>query len=128
MPKHVEDAKSRSTQEMLKSLAEATASEGSRVGVDVEDVRAINIDNEVFIDRNFTETERTYCKKAPSPQASFAGRWSAKEAVFKCLGVSSKGAGAALSEIEIVNDEKGAPIVLVSVVMLQQIEATEANE
>ncbi|KAL1856113.1 beta subunit of fatty acid synthetase [Paecilomyces lecythidis] len=100
-----------STQKVVESLAKAAAVENSKVGVDVESVQAINIDNETFIERNFTSNEQEYCRKAPSPQASFAGRWSAKEAVFKSLGVSSKGAGAPLNEIEIVNDENGAPTV-----------------
>ncbi|GAD95795.1 fatty acid synthase alpha subunit FasA, putative, partial [Paecilomyces variotii No. 5] len=100
-----------STQKVVESLAKAAAVENSKVGVDVESVQAINIENETFIERNFTSDEQVYCRKAPSPQASFAGRWSAKEAVFKSLGVSSKGAGAPLKEIEIVNDENGAPTV-----------------
>jgi fatty acid synthase subunit alpha len=99
---------------MLESLAKANASEGSKVGVDVEDIKAINIENETFVERNFTQKEQEYCKKAPSPQASFAGRWSAKEAVFKSLGVCSKGAGAPLQDIEITSDNNGAPQVLVS--------------
>ena len=74
------------------SLAQANAKEGSKVGVDVEDIRAINIDNNTFVERNFTQKEVAYCKEAASPQASFAGRWSAKEAVFKSLGVCGKGA------------------------------------
>ncbi len=61
--------------------------------------------------RNFTKQEQAYCNKAASPQASYAGRWSAKEAVFKSLGVSGKGAGASLFDIEIVADENGAPKV-----------------
>ena len=96
---------------MLESLTKATAAEGSKVGVDVEDIEAINIDNDTFVSRNFTSQEQAYCKKAASPQASFAGRWSAKEAVFKSLGVLSKGAGAALADIEILSDENGAPKV-----------------
>ncbi|KAJ9213260.1 hypothetical protein DTO166G4_5067 [Paecilomyces variotii] len=100
-----------STQKVVESLAKAAAVENSKVGVDVESVQAINVDNETFIERNFTSNEQVYCRKAPSPQASFAGRWSAKEAVFKSLGVSSKGAGAPLKDIEIVNDENGAPVV-----------------
>ena len=103
-----------STQNMLKSLAEATAAPGSKVGVDVEEVQAINVENATFIKRNFTEQEQEYCQQAPSPQASFAGRWSAKEAVFKSLGVSSRGGGASLREIEIFHDQNGAPSVLVS--------------
>ncbi|CRG88720.1 fatty acid synthase subunit alpha, fungi type [Talaromyces islandicus] len=107
----IETDQTEKTRKMVESLAAATAMPNSRVGVDVEHVDAINIENEVFVERNFTETEQEYCRKAPSPQASFAGRWSAKEAVFKSLGVQSKGAGAPLKEIEIINDANGAPTV-----------------
>lgn len=110
-PKKPTSKNAETTKTMLESLAQASASEGSKIGVDVEDINAINIENETFVSRNFTQKEQAYCKKAPSPQASFAGRWSAKEAVFKSLGVCSKGAGAPLSDIEIINDENGAPIV-----------------
>ncbi|MCJ1425967.1 3-oxoacyl-[acyl-carrier-protein] synthase [Sticta canariensis] len=103
--------KTESTREMVASLAKATATDNSKVGVDVESVEAININNDTFIDRNFTANEQEYCRTAPSARASFAGRWSAKEAVFKSMGVSSKGAGAALREIEITNDANGAPVV-----------------
>jgi fatty acid synthase subunit alpha len=113
-PEKVVTENSKSTKAMLESLAKANASEGSKVGVDVEDIKAINIENETFVERNFTQKEQEYCKKAPSPQASFAGRWSAKEAVFKSLGVCSKGAGAPLQDIEITSDDNGAPQVLVS--------------
>lgn len=106
--------KTESTKEIVESLVKATAIENSKVGVDVESIDAINIDNETFVERNFTSKEQEYCFKAPSPQASFAGRWSAKEAVFKSLGVAGKGAGASLKEIEILNDHKGAPVVTVS--------------
>jgi fatty acid synthase subunit alpha len=104
-------AKTEQTRLMVESLAKATATANSKLGVDVESVNAINIENETFIERNFTTTEQAYCKKAGSPQASFAGRWSAKEAVFKSLGVLGKGAGAPLRDIEITNDESGAPVV-----------------
>ncbi|KAB2576509.1 Beta-ketoacyl synthase [Lasiodiplodia theobromae] len=107
----VEKAKKEQTRQMVESLAKATAGENSKVGVDVENISAIPIDNETFIERNFTEKEQAYCKAAPNPAASFAGRWSAKEAVFKSLGVAGKGAGAGLKEIEVLNDENGAPVV-----------------
>lgn len=110
-PKKAPSANVVESKALLESLAQASAAEGSKVGVDVEDIRAINIDNETFVERNFTEKERAYCNKAASPQASYAGRWSAKEAVFKSLGVCSKGAGAPLYDIEILSDEKGAPQV-----------------
>ncbi|GLI74712.1 beta subunit of fatty acid synthetase [Penicillium ochrochloron] len=108
-PKEVEKE---STRQMVESLAKANAAgDNSKVGVDVENIDAVNISNETFVERNFTASEQEYCRKAASPQASFAGRWSAKEAVFKSLGVSSKGAGAALKEIEIGSDANGAPVV-----------------
>jgi len=107
-------SKTDSTRQMVESLAKATATENSKIGVDVESIDAINIDNQTFVERNFTTKEQEYCRKAPSTQASFAGRWSAKEAVFKALGVPGKGAGAPLKDIEITNDEKGAPVVTVS--------------
>lgn len=100
---------------MVESLAKANATENSKVGVDVENIDAINISNETFVERNFTASEQEYCRKAASPRSSFAGRWSAKEAVFKSLGVTSKGAGAALKEIEIGCDANGAPVVTVSI-------------
>ncbi|KAI0132603.1 fatty acid synthase subunit alpha [Xylariales sp. AK1849] len=105
-------AKAKSTKEMVEALARTLeTSKNHKVGVDVEDIAAINIENDTFVERNFTEREIAYCRKMPSVQSSFAGRWSAKEAVFKSLGVKSKGAGAALKEIEVLSDEHGAPIV-----------------
>ncbi|KAK0112071.1 3-oxoacyl-[acyl-carrier-protein] synthase [Cadophora gregata f. sp. sojae] len=112
--KTINKAKNEATKQMVESLAKGAATASNKVGVDVEDISAINIENDTFLERNFTGAERSYCLKAPSPQSSFAGKWSAKEAVFKSLGVASKGAGAPLKEIEIINNEKGAPIVTVS--------------
>ncbi|KAF2107798.1 fatty acid synthase alpha subunit FasA [Lophiotrema nucula] len=80
------------------------------IGVDIESFDSIDTSNDVFMRRNFTEAERLYCQAAPDPRASLTGRWAAKEAVFKSLGVKSKGAGAAMKEIEILS-EAGRPIV-----------------
>lgn len=121
------DKKTESTRQMVESLAKATATVDSKIGVDVESVDAINIENETFIERNFTAKEQEYCRKAPSPQASFAGRWSAKEAVFKSLGVEGKGAGAGMKDIEVLNDEKGAPVVTVSGSLLGDTALDQAN-
>ncbi|MCJ1306831.1 3-oxoacyl-[acyl-carrier-protein] synthase [Agyrium rufum] len=100
------------TKQMLESLTKASNSENTKVGVDVESMDALNIDNETFVERNFTTKERDYCRKAADPRASFTGRWSAKEAVFKSLGVKSAGAGQGMSEIEIMVDENGGPVVV----------------
>ncbi|KAL4923343.1 trifunctional fatty acid synthase subunit FAS2 [Aspergillus undulatus] len=110
-PPAAADKGAESTKAVIESLAKAHAAENSKIGVDVESIASINITNETFVERNFTASEQQYCQSAPSPQSSFAGRWSAKEAVFKSLGVPSKGAGAPLSDIEIENDSNGAPIV-----------------
>ena len=67
--------------------------------------------NPTFVDRNFTDAEVAYCRAQPSPSASFAARWVGKEAVFKSLGVASKGAAAAMKDIEILPDESGVPTV-----------------
>lgn len=107
------DVETEETRKMLESITKASAAPGTKIGVDVERIDGVNIDNETFVKRNFTAQEIAYCQKAAHPQSSFTGRWSAKEAVFKSLGVQSQGAGAALGDIEIVSDANGAPTVKV---------------
>jgi fatty acid synthase subunit alpha len=68
--------------------------------------------NPTFVERNFTDAEIAYCNGQPSPPSSFAARWAGKEAVFKSLGVPSRGAGAAMKEIEILPGDSGAPRVI----------------
>ena len=86
----------------------------SSVGVDVVDLKTFTSDeNSVFIERNYTDAERRFAAQSLDPHATFASRWCAKEAVFKSLKVKSKGAGAAMKDIEIVSDE-GVPSVKVS--------------
>jgi fatty acid synthase subunit alpha len=75
-------------------------------------ISAVPSHNPTFVERNFTDAEIAYCRAQPSSQSSFAARWAGKEAVFKSLGVKSQGAGAAMKDIEILNDEAtGAPVV-----------------
>ncbi|KAI8145418.1 fatty acid synthase [Fennellomyces sp. T-0311] len=105
------------TQAVLASLAEQQAGKKG-VGVDVELCSAINVDNDTFVERNFSPEEIKYCQGRPDSQASFAGRWSAKEAVFKAISsygkIQSDGAGAPLKDIEIVADQVGAPQVVLT--------------
>ncbi|KAG0669283.1 3-oxoacyl-[acyl-carrier-protein] synthase [Maudiozyma exigua] len=86
-------------------------SPNTSVGVDSELISSINIENDTFIERNFTESEVNYCQKQPNVRSSFAGTWSAKEAIFKSLGVQSKGAGASLKDIEITRVNGNGPEV-----------------
>lgn len=106
-----QDPQTEQTKKILESLALAAATKGNQVGVDVETIADFNISNPTFLDRNFTDAEREYCRRASNPQASFCGSWSAKEAVFKSLGVKSGGGGAELRSIEILRDGKGVPDV-----------------
>jgi fatty acid synthase subunit beta len=96
-----------------KVVADALASKGSvtGVGVDQELISSVPSSNPCFVERNFTEAEIAYCRAQPSPSSSFAARWVGKEAVFKSLGVPSKGAAAAMKDIEILPDESGVPTV-----------------
>lgn len=91
---------------------QATAgAKDSGVGVDVELISSVNVDNETFVERNFTDDEIAYCRSQPCVQSSFAGTWSAKEAVFKSLGVKSQGGGASLKDIEITRAAGKGPEV-----------------
>ncbi|KAG8213088.1 hypothetical protein J3R82DRAFT_11484 [Butyriboletus roseoflavus] len=98
----------------VKTVAEAFASAGSvvGVGVDQELISSVPSWNTTFIERNFTEAEAAYCRSQPSPPSSFAARWVGKEAVFKSLGISSKGAAASMKDIEILPNEAGVPTVI----------------
>ncbi|KIJ51487.1 hypothetical protein M422DRAFT_203704 [Sphaerobolus stellatus SS14] len=81
------------------------------VGVDQELISAVPSSNPTFVNRNFTDAEIAYCRAQPAPASSFAARWVGKEAVFKALGVASKGAAAAMKDIEILPDDSGVPRV-----------------
>jgi len=60
------------------------------------------MENPRFVYRILTEQEREYCVTP----ARVAGRWAAKEAVYKALGLPIQ-----LSQIEIVPDHVGSPRV-----------------
>jgi len=93
------------------------------IGVDVQLVKEVNVEDSNFVERNFTDAEIAYCK-TDDPEVSrnrFAGRWAAKEAIIKAIsssikdtektGPTWKGSGAALKGIEILPSETGAPRV-----------------
>ena len=63
-----------------------------------------------FIFRIFTPLERDYCeKKKDNKFQSYAGKFAAKEALLKALGLGLREAN--WKEIEIKNDELGQPII-----------------
>ena len=63
-----------------------------------------------FTFRIFTPLEEEYCeKKKGNKFQSYAGKFAAKEALLKALGLGLRGAN--WKEIEIKNDELGQPII-----------------
>lgn len=60
----------------------------------------------------FTEVERSYCEAQKSPATHFAGRFAAKEAALKALGIGiTTGIDRAFREIEIARTDSGKPIM-----------------
>jgi holo-[acyl-carrier protein] synthase len=66
-----------------------------------------------FLDRVFTAKEQHYCLQHKESYRNFAGRFAAKEAIVKALGTGLK-EGLTWLDIEILNDEKGKPVVLLN--------------
>ncbi len=58
---------------------------------------------EKFLRRIFTEAERTYCGKRTEPLNCYAGRFAAKEAIFKAIG-GGTGVPISLRDVEIAMD------------------------
>jgi holo-[acyl-carrier protein] synthase len=85
------------------------------IGCDVVELsrfeRAVSRSGARFLARLFTPNEIAYCQSFSNPLPHFAGRFAAKEALSKALGV---GIGKNLSwqEMEIRNDVRGRPSVV----------------
>jgi holo-[acyl-carrier protein] synthase len=83
-------------------------------GVDIVDIthfRDVAMRNTDFLADIFTKGEREYCLSQKSSDLHFAGRFAAKEACLKALGLglSSAGLGHSLKEIEIIHRPSGRP-------------------
>ncbi|MDX2074343.1 MAG: holo-ACP synthase [Alphaproteobacteria bacterium] len=81
-------------------------------GIDMVDITRIEkLLDEKFIARIFTKNEQATCDGRAQRAASYAKRFAAKEATAKALGTGI-GADAFFSEIEVTNDERGAPAII----------------
>lgn len=84
------------------------------VGIDMIEIdrikKAIRKWGDRFLNRIYTPWEITYCQEKTFPEYSFAGRFAAKEAVFKALGTGND-RGIKWTSIEVVNDRNGRPSV-----------------
>jgi holo-[acyl-carrier protein] synthase len=72
--------------------------------------------NKDFISDIFTEEERDYCLSKKDPYIHFAGRFAAKEACMKALGIGLSGAGIdhTFQEIEVTSHSSGKPVISVN--------------
>ncbi|MHC4561322.1 MAG: holo-ACP synthase [Planctomycetota bacterium] len=86
-------------------------------GIDMVECRRIkeSVDQhgDRFLNRVFTKAELDYCLGKKRELEHLAGRFSAKEAVLKVLGTGWAN-GIAWTDIEVVNEESGQPVVRLS--------------
>ena len=76
-----------------------------------------------FAERVYTEAERTYCEsKGAAAAQSYAGRFAAKEAFLKALKTGWRGK-LKWTDMEILNDEAGAPTLRLTGEAQQLLEA-----
>jgi holo-[acyl-carrier protein] synthase len=84
------------------------------IGMDLIEVRrvaqAMERHPEGFGKRVFTEAENVYCGKQKNASMHYAGRFAAKEAVLKSLGIGLRG-GVHWTDVEVTNDVLGKPEV-----------------
>jgi holo-[acyl-carrier protein] synthase len=79
--------------------------------IEVERVRGVlERQGKRFLERVFTEEERTYCSGMTFPHKHYAARFAAKEAVSKCF---TTGIGAELGwkSVSIYHGERNEPLV-----------------
>lgn len=86
------------------------------VGTDIESIERFAgktiENNEKFLKHIFTQNELNYCFSKGCPEQHLCARFCAKEAVIKALSDFNK-KETAMTEIEIFNQEGGAPYVVV---------------
>ncbi|WP_165045620.1 holo-ACP synthase [Adlercreutzia sp. ZJ138] len=84
------------------------------LGVDIVEIarmKAILARTSSFAKKVFSEAERAYCEGTASPEAHFATRFAAKEAVLKALGTGFSG-GIGPCDVEVRRTAKGRPYVV----------------
>jgi len=79
------------------------------IGTDIVEIERVGKalkESERFMLRVFTKAEQEYCLASTNSDQRFAGRFAAKEAVAKALGVSLS-----WLDVEILPDANGRPVV-----------------
>jgi len=80
---------------------------------------------EKFLRKIFTDREINYCLSYSNPVPHLAARFAGKEAVIKAL---EKPERLKLKDIEIINNQNGAPVVLIFGVEKKKIKITLSHE
>jgi len=83
------------------------------IGTDIVEVKRMKkkILKEKFILKVFTQKEIEYCNSKSQPAQHYAARFAAKESYMKAIGTGWSNS-AKFEEIEIINDEKGTPEII----------------
>ncbi|MCX6641434.1 MAG: holo-ACP synthase [bacterium] len=95
------------------------------LGIDEMEVARLQSDLEAktgLRDELFTPGEIAYCESKRYPAPHFAGRFCAKEALFKALGTGYR-EGMSWREIEVTNDSLGKPLLSVSGKVQEKIQS-----
>lgn len=77
--------------------------------VEIERVRQAVSRHPALWERILTEREKAYCQGKGNPVQSLAGRFAAKEAVLKCLGIGLR--RSSWQDLEVLPDSLGNPLV-----------------
>jgi len=84
------------------------------IGTDIVEclriAKMIERHGELFVERVYTPHEIEYCSARKAATQHYAGRWAAKEAVFKALGTGWR-KGITWCDVEIRNKPAGQPVV-----------------
>ena len=85
------------------------------LGIDLIEVKKIaeNIHSEIYLHKVFTEAEIEECRSTANSAERFAGKFAAKEAFMKAIGKGIR-QGVWFTQIEVLNEESGAPYVRVN--------------
>jgi len=86
------------------------------IGTDIIEVNRIEkllSKQERFKERIFTQGEIEYCEQKKNKVQNYAARFALKEALLKAIGTGWS-EGVTFKEIEVVNDKKGKPELILS--------------
>ncbi|OFW56636.1 MAG: holo-[acyl-carrier-protein] synthase [Candidatus Solincola sediminis] len=85
------------------------------IGIDLVEIARIEraiTRHDNFVSRVFSSRERERCERSSRPGRRYAACFAAKEAASKALGTGVRGFG--LREVEMLEDELGRPILVLS--------------